>query len=338
MIHSLSFKFFSFSPNPMKRYFQTISRNNYENGVKKRRVFQPLEESSSVNSGRQPSSSQSSNSSFIADQIECKEDDENISNLNESLITSEKSSSVTDSSYSSVSASVTSAPTSFLTCVSPLFDTSSFLITEEQREYSRSVPKGRWIERSNLLIKLSSSIDNETRNKGIVTLDLDGTLIVTKSGKTFPADNKDWKLFNSVVPSVLQEAYQEGYSLAIISNQKGNEQIKERKELEEKLDTILSILEVPIDIICSHNDDIYRKPRTGMWEFLYEARWKNFPSVSSFTKENCFYIGDAAGRPVYGGRKKDFSDTDYKFALNLGITVSASLSAPFFSSYYFLFS
>lgn len=31
------------------------------------------------------------------------------------------------------------------------------------------------------------------------------------------------------------------------------------------------------------------------------------------------YVGDAAGRPKCGTRKKDFSDTDFKFALNLGI-------------------
>jgi len=32
-----------------------------------------------------------------------------------------------------------------------------------------------------------------------------------------------------------------------------------------------------------------------------------------------FYVGDAAGRPASGGRKKDFSDSDYKFGVNIGI-------------------
>lgn len=32
-----------------------------------------------------------------------------------------------------------------------------------------------------------------------------------------------------------------------------------------------------------------------------------------------FYCGDAAGRPAKGKRKKDFSDTDRKFAINIGI-------------------
>lgn len=35
--------------------------------------------------------------------------------------------------------------------------------------------------------------------------------------------------------------------------------------------------------------------------------------------ENSYYVGDAAGRPARGSRKKDFNDTDLKFALNIGI-------------------
>jgi histidinol phosphatase-like enzyme len=33
--------------------------------------------------------------------------------------------------------------------------------------------------------------------------------------------------------------------------------------------------------------------------------------------EKSFYVGDAAGRK--DGKKKDFSDTDLKFAANIGI-------------------
>ena len=33
-----------------------------------------------------------------------------------------------------------------------------------------------------------------------------------------------------------------------------------------------------------------------------------------------FYCGDAAGRPKTATRPKDFSDSDIKFALNVGLT------------------
>ena len=33
-----------------------------------------------------------------------------------------------------------------------------------------------------------------------------------------------------------------------------------------------------------------------------------------------FYCGDAAGRPATAERKKDFNDTDLKFAMNIGLS------------------
>ena len=52
--------------------------------------------------------------------------------------------------------------------------------------------------------------------------------------------------------------------------------------------------------------DEYRKPETGMWDFYTKNRNVNY--------DESFYVGDAAGR------KKDFSDSDLKFAENIGIT------------------
>lgn len=37
--------------------------------------------------------------------------------------------------------------------------------------------------------------------------------------------------------------------------------------------------------------------------------------------DESIYVGDAAGRPEHGTRKKDFSDSDLKFAVNLGVKV-----------------
>jgi bifunctional polynucleotide phosphatase/kinase len=56
-----------------------------------------------------------------------------------------------------------------------------------------------------------------------------------------------------------------------------------------------------MDFICSLDDDCYRKPRTGLWEFLMLAR---YPALD-LTTSNALYVGDAAGRPaVKKGRKK----------------------------------
>ena len=81
-------------------------------------------------------------------------------------------------------------------------------------------------------------------------------------------------------------------------------------------------LGVPVDVLCAFEKDIHRKPRPGLWHHLVSHR---FPSI----EENCqqlishsMYIGDGAGRKAVAGRKKDFSASDLKFALNVGLEVS----------------
>lgn len=54
---------------------------------------------------------------------------------------------------------------------------------------------------------------------------------------------------------------------------------------------------------------------TGMWNYFI----KEFNGNEVINFEESFYCGDAAGRPKTDSRKKDFSDSDLKFALNIGI-------------------
>lgn len=72
--------------------------------------------------------------------------------------------------------------------------------------------------------------------------------------------------------------------------------------------------EVGVPIICLYasEDDEYKKPNKGMWDF-YLNRLASHPD---YDKKESFYCGDAAGRK---GPPKDFTDTDLKFGLNIGI-------------------
>ena len=65
-------------------------------------------------------------------------------------------------------------------------------------------------------------------NQKVLLCDLDGTLIVTKSGKTFPENENDWK-FKPRIKEAIQE-YNPKY-IFIISNQGGIEKgfVDERK-------------------------------------------------------------------------------------------------------------
>lgn len=52
-----------------------------------------------------------------------------------------------------------------------------------------------------------------------------------------------------------------------------------------------------------------------MWEYFTN----NLNDGIKVSLKDSFYCGDAAGRPKTALRPKDFSDTDLKFALNVGI-------------------
>ena len=47
--------------------------------------------------------------------------------------------------------------------------------------------------------------------------------------------------------------------------------------------------------------------------------WKNLNEKEEINMKKSFYCGDAAGRPKTADHNKDFSDSDRKFAINVGI-------------------
>ncbi|KAF7724376.1 hypothetical protein EC973_001101 [Apophysomyces ossiformis] len=76
-------------------------------------------------------------------------------------------------------------------------------------------------------------------------------------------------------------------------------------------------LAVPVWILAAMNKDQYRKPMTGMWDFLEEKENEGVP----IDRSQSFYVGDAAGREA-GWKltmKKDHSCVDRKFAANIGL-------------------
>jgi bifunctional polynucleotide phosphatase/kinase len=145
----------------------------------------------------------------------------------------------------------------------------------------------------------------EYRNK-IASFDIDGTIIKTKSGKTFPINKDDWEFLYENTIDKLNELYSQNYCIILISNQfilKNNNMIDDWKI---KIENINKKIGIPILVYASIKKDIYRKPLPSFWKNILS-------NINNFDKES-FYCGDAAGRI------NDHSDTDYKFALNGKIT------------------
>lgn len=149
----------------------------------------------------------------------------------------------------------------------------------------------------------------------ILGMDLDWTIIKPIRGKIHPIDENDWELFQPDL-SKIKTKIDDGYKFVIFTNQAGL--LKQRKDTMDlpgfktrwnniyekfKHSGIFSVY-----LIVSMYDDFNRKPCTGMWEFV-ETHLNNDIKVD---RNKSLFIGDMAGR------KRDFTNTDLTFAINLG--------------------
>ena len=71
-------------------------------------------------------------------------------------------------------------------------------------------------------------------------------------------------------------------------------------------------MSIELQAFLALEDDEFRKPGTKMWDLLEQSN-----GGIKINKKLSFYCGDAAGRK--NGKHKDFSDSDLKFGLNVGI-------------------
>lgn len=172
-----------------------------------------------------------------------------------------------------------------------------------------------WINTNNVLYKLYLPEKNLKKIK-VASFDLDDTIII----KT----NKDIiEYVNPAIFEKFEELTNENYHIAIFSNQSNldNDKIKKLKNIFKKISADLLRESNSHSFFISKLDDYCRKPNIGMWSLLEE-------NISIDYKKS-FFCGDAAGRIKPSKIKKqihktsktgDFSDSDRKFALNIGIT------------------
>jgi len=186
-----------------------------------------------------------------------------------------------------------------------------------KRQNSDSVELGWESPKSNENSLLVKNFNSNPSSK-ILGLDLDDTLIHTKSGAKFAQNKNDWKLIydKNIIKSKLQEYIDKGYRIVIFTNQSGISKGKTNpNDWKYKIENLVKELELPFVVIAALKSDFNRKPAIGMWKYLEEF----LTDSHTLDKENSIYVGDAAGRDKNSQGKKDHSDSDYKYALNLGI-------------------
>ncbi|KAK9765648.1 DNA kinase/phosphatase Pnk1 [Basidiobolus ranarum] len=191
--------------------------------------------------------------------------------------------------------------------------------SKKQATDNTSTEPVTWKEHNSLLI---GETDHTSGRAKIAAFDLDGTIITVKGKHVHAKNADDWRFLFEVIPDKLEELYQNGYKIVLFSNQGGlkprNGKISPKRAMfMTKVQNIVRNLEVPIQIFVSTAYDHYRKPCGGMWEHLVKEANDNI----EIDVESSLYVGDAAGRPAgwKQGVKKDFSDSDRKFAANLNL-------------------
>lgn len=149
-------------------------------------------------------------------------------------------------------------------------------------------------------------------NAKILFCDLDGTLIDTLSGKTFPSGIWDMRFRMGVWESIRRHSPK---CILIATNQGGIERgFVNEDNFVSKMNYISAALkeytgcDEVIYRYCPTNDkgDMGRKPNPGMYISLF----KSIESLCS--KEDCLAIGDASGKPG------QFSDSDKVAAERFG--------------------
>ncbi|KIW05210.1 polynucleotide kinase 3'-phosphatase [Verruconis gallopava] len=166
----------------------------------------------------------------------------------------------------------------------------------------------------------------QSQKRKIAAFDFDSTLIMTKSGNRFAKDASDWQWWHSSVPAKLRKMHEEGYLVAIVSNQGAiglRSDSKTAKMDKKRLDqfkqravSVFNQLDIPISLYAATEKDIYRKPRVGMWQVLLEDHGLTPDGIDLC---GSVFVGDAAGRLKEGSKKEDFSCSDRNFADNIGL-------------------
>lgn len=167
------------------------------------------------------------------------------------------------------------------------------------------------------LEKVHVGVFNDSKpSHKLACFDFDSTLSVTKTGKVFPKDGSDCKLFHPSLPTLIRAKHDEGYRFVIFTNQLGILAKKTTVEdVKSRISIILEEIGAPCIVFASVSKNNCRKPVDGMFKLLIE----NYNDDKEVSLTESFYVGDAAGRPKTKDRSKDHSDADYLFALNTGL-------------------
>ncbi|CEF69104.1 Bifunctional polynucleotide phosphatase/kinase [Strongyloides ratti] len=154
-------------------------------------------------------------------------------------------------------------------------------------------------------------------SKKIAGFDLDHTIIKPIGGDVHPKHDNDWEFFFDNIVTKFKELKDEGFKIVIFTNQKAiSSKRKTHINLKKRIENIMEKINIPLQVFISTGHPKFRKPSRGMWDLLCNE----YNDDICVDLSDSFYVGDGAGRldgpsPL----RKDFTDSDKLFSLNIGI-------------------
>ena len=184
-----------------------------------------------------------------------------------------------------------------------------------------------WLKKKSVLIGFSNGVNSSPINEWnlskvkIAGFDFDDTLI--HHYKRLKEMDNPWILLTDEVSNKFKLLIKERWLIVIFTNQSNlaNKESEWKSIVDDFYIYMCESTETRFQLIimAACENDIYRKPNLGMDNMLMKLINANVVEM--------FFVGDAAGRlkrdffrkKFYpSGKVGDFSDSDYKFALNLG--------------------
>ncbi|KJP87926.1 DNA 3'-phosphatase [Plasmodium fragile] len=199
------------------------------------------------------------------------------------------------------------------------------------------LPNDKWnLVDDSLVYRIVKDTEDKVYTK-VFSFDLDNTLILSRSFFK-PAQNEHDYIFYADVIDFLKKKKTENYKIIIFSNQKGVSTGKiSLLNIINRVDDVIDKIGIPLECYLALKNDKYRKPRIGMYNFAMKNNKARIDEI--------IYVGDNANRIydenfktkfinhlkyVYAQNKvnidigeiakrlkKDYTDTDFKFALNI---------------------
>lgn len=148
----------------------------------------------------------------------------------------------------------------------------------------------------------------------VAAFDLDGTLLVWRSSSLWPSQLEHYELWNASVFATLQQRYEEGYKLVLITNQGAIRKAftgKNATRVKTIIEWIVSQLHRPLHAIISTNSKAgFHKPSKDLWNVIEQQ----INGGVEFNIKESFYVGDS----IEDNPEDPQGGVDSKFAKNVG--------------------